>query len=382
MDELQHTNEVPNKPIRLKTLVQSIHPGFPFTAVLGVDRFLIDHHFDKRDPRLFSKAGLYKAVEGAIARPESYIFELPDSKDRTDNMVETTVASLSDILKKHKAAYLKSGVGSAGHGMVKLVQSEKTLTLIIPRGGIFNDIARKGNEYQQLNPKDIIIFYPNPTSITIPMERPGMHQPLNEILIYLTKHMLPNGEYIVEAPINIPLYEGRTWEIRNIIQCPGRVPRITARFAKVGEGKDFSNIMLGGKAELPEKVIEEILRQNQGGDKNIEELAKEYLEENNTAALRTAEALNAYMRNLARQEFDPRDAELFYAREFSVDITGEFDDEQNLKPVLGEVQYPLRPEVSYVPTLEEINPKELTIVEATKKKIDEIDQEALAKLET
>lgn len=380
MEEQSIPGEARKSPLTFKELVQSTHPGLPLSSVADIDRFVISRHFDKKDPRLFSKAGLYRAVEASVVRPDSRYFELPDPESRTDEVTRTTTTGLSNMLDRHKTLYLKNATGSAGWGMVKMIVGEKTLTLKIPRKEDVDNILRRANARTRMSTDEVIILYGSADAITAPLNWPGINQSLEEVLTYLVKYGFDAGEYIAEAPIKIPQYKGRTWEIRNIVQCPVGVPKIIARFAKVGAGEDFSNIMLGGEAEIPEEVVKKILK-GRGGSTDVEGSVREYMESNKRVAMQTAEALNDYMRNLARQDFNPADAEMFYAREFSADITGEFDDRGELRPILGEVQYPMRPEVSYIPELEKVDPEGLKRIKETQREIREFDRLALEKLD-
>lgn len=344
--------------------VFDIKKGVP-RHVAEPDRYIIRDYFDKLDPTLFSKAGLYRAVEGHLTRPETHYFTLPPSDNRTPEMVEELKNILSSTLDKHKAVYLKNATGSAGHGLIKIIQDKTKLELKIPHGDDIRDIGRGFEHMTYKNSDDYIIFYPGEGYITIPMKRPGIIQSADEILQALVQHGLPAGEYIAEAPINVPKYDGKTWEIRNVIVCPDKKPILAASYAKIGKGEDFSNIMLGGKPEDPKKVIQRIYDSIGKGGNTDRVLT--YLEKNNTMSIQASELLISYMKSLAEIHLDEGLAKMFYPREFSVDITGELNELGELQPILGEIQYPLRPQVSYIPELEQTDPEGLTrILEAQK----------------
>lgn len=348
--------------------------------VFEPDRKIIRQFFDRNDPTLFSKAGLYKAVEGRITRPEARYFILPDSNTRTSEEVTEIASSLAKTLDRNKAVYLKQSTGSGGHGLMKIIQEGKKLELKIPHADYIRDIERGLDKMRNKNSDDFIISYPGEGYITIPTDWPGIKQPTDDILRALVMYGLPSGEYIQEAPIQVPKYNGKTWEIRNIILCPDRTPILVAQYAKVGKGEDFSNILLGGMPEVPKKVIEGVHDSNLIGKNGDTDAVLSYLKENDTMSIQASELLISYMRSLAMKYLDPSLVEIFYPKEFSVDITGEVDENGKLRPVLGELQYPLRPEVSYIHELEKIDPEGLERIREAQKRIATQDDALIQEL--
>lgn len=337
--------------IGIQDLLQKKY-GESFSGDLGLfDRFLVSRYFDKLDKRLFSKTGIYRVLDGVVPRPDYKLINLSDRGTRTKDEVAAVTNIVDEMEKKYGAVYIKHEQGHSGHRIMRLSSTDKTITLKVPqhssRRAIGEGLFRLSS--QNVSP---IIFYENSgedqDEISIPLERVGLQQPRQEVLEALVEYGLEAGEYAVERPIKIPPFNGKTWEIRTIIQCPGGIPQITTHWAKVGKRKEFSNYGLGGDAETPPTVISGLLH-----DDN---LVKDYLGRSDDVAQSAAKALNDYMQKLAEAHIDGLDPKKFYAREFAVDISGELDESGTLQPMVGEIQYPMNPIVSFIPQLEKVDP--------------------------
>lgn len=344
-----------------------------------LDRVLIHEFFDSLHPKLFSKGGLYRAIRGYVPRPEYYDAELPAHEHRSETLVSPMTESLRQMLGRHGALYLKNTTSTVGggHGLVKMTADAEKVQLRIPRSGTRDYIKHALDRLFWDKPEDFIRFstysHQEPDIVDIPIMKTRANQPLEKILYALLKHAFEPGEYVIEAPTQIPLYNGRTWEVRNIVQCPNGKPQISARYAKVGSGKDFSNIALGGEPENPETVIAGVYQTHtQTAPRTAQKLAKEYLRVNDGIVLDAANALNRYMFELAARHVDGIDSRIFYAREFSVDITGEFNGTQKLRPVVNELQYPMG-HMTYIPELSITNPRNLDIIYEIKRVMKEQD---------
>jgi len=360
----------------------------PFSVILGnhnpeeigpLDRFLITELFDPLDRRLFSKGGLYRAIQGSVPRPEYLEAEIPASEWRLQHTVLSVVESLRQMLDRHRGVYIKntSSTVGGGHGLIKMVVDGDNVRLHVPRSATRDYIEHSLDRLFSEGSEDFIRFsshsYQEPDIIDIPIMKTRTNQPLERIFYTLVKHALEAGEYAIEVPIKIPLYHGRTWEMRNIIQCPNGMPQISARYVKVGAGKDFSNITLGGEPEDPKVVIAGVYQIHAKVDlKTAQNLVEEYMIANDGVALAAANALNGYMRELASRFLSCVDPRIFYAREFSIDITGEFDGTQRLRPVVGELQYPLG-FMSYIPELSKTDSRGLNFIYETQRIMHEQD---------
>ncbi len=351
-----------------KTSLSAILRNRNSEEVGSLDRFLIAELFDTLDKRLFSKGGLYRAIQGTVPRPQYYDVELPPHEQRLEDIVAPTVKKLRQMLDSHGEVYLKNVTSTVGggHGLIKMTVDDEKVRLRIPRSGTRDGVEGALNRLFSEGSEDFVQFsqhtYPEPDIVDIPIMHRRANQPLGKILYVLIKHGFEPGEYVIEAPIQIPSYNERTWEVRNIVQCPNGVPQISARYAKVGTGKDFSNITLGGEAESPEMVVAGVYQTHTKTDlRTAKKLAEEYIKSNDSVALISANALNKYMLELASRFLNGVNPRVFYAREFSVDITGQFDSTQRLRPIVGELQYPLG-FMSYIPGLSKTDPEGLNAI--------------------
>ncbi len=343
-----------------------------------LDRFLLFRYFDKYHPKIFSKGGLYRAIKGSVPRPEYVDFEVPNTQ------ADITPEKLKQTLERHKAAYLKdiSSTAGGGYGVIKISLLEDEVRLVIPHRTTRIILERRLGRLFQDESDDFIHFIipssSNSDRISLPIMKKMRDQPLGKILSTLLKHGIQPGEYIIEAPINIPLYNDRTWEIRNIVQCPSGVPQITAKYTKVGAGADFSNILLGGEAEDPLKVITNLYQTHtKVNQAAAEQLAQEYLKANDKVTLTAATALSEYMRKIAAEHLQDLDPHQFYAREFAVDITAEFNQEGILSPIVGELQYPLGCYASYTAELMETDPQKLDLIREINRRMEEEDRKLI-----
>ncbi len=343
-----------------------------------IDRFLLFRYFDKYHPKIFSKGGLYRAIEHHVPRPDYIDFEVPDIQ------ADITAEKLQQTLEEHKVAYLKdvSSTVGGGSGVIKIILLEDEVKLVIPHRTTRDILERRLGRLFQDESDDFIHFighgFSHSDRVSLPIMKTMRDQPLQKILSTLLKHALQPGEYVIEAPINIPLYNNRTWEIRNIVQCPSGVPQITARYTKVGAGQDFSNILLGGEAEDPLTVITHIYQTHRDVNQaTAQQLAQEYLSANDKVTLEAATALSAYMRTIAREHLQDIEPQQFYAREFSVDITAEFNTEGIISPIVGELQYPLGCYASYTPELMKTDPQKLDLIREINESMEDEDRKLI-----
>ena len=300
------------------------------------DRFLITNYFDAMQKGLFSKGGIYAAIDGHVRRPDSLYFEVPETK------AHDVAGYIGRTLQQHGSAYLKDVTTTVGGGcgVIKIYADDDHVHLVIPHSATRERIERNLGSLH--GTEDFLYFFAshhlseNPRNVRIPILRTRADQPAGRIFDVMARRVLNPGEYAVEAPIKIPLYNGKTWEVRNLVQCPGGIPSVTAHYTKVGAGADFSNLLLGGEAHDSLEVLREIHKHAE----KPESTALEYLHENKRTALAAADAFVSYCRKLALAHLEGTEAEQFYPREFSVDVTGEFFD-GTLRPVVGELQYPL-----------------------------------------
>src|SRR3989338_8402302 len=317
------------------------------------DKFLIANCFDVVQRGLFSKGGIYRAIDGHVRRPDSLYFEVPvaEAHDVADYIGRT--------LQQHGSAYLKDVTTSVGGGcgVIKIYADDDHVHLVIPHSTTREGVERNLGSLH--GTEDFLHFFTShhlskdPRDVRIPILRTRADQPAGRIFDVMIRRVLNTGEYAVEAPIQIPLYNGRTWEVRNLVQCPGGVPSVTAHYAKVGAGTDFSNLFLGGEPHDSLEVLCEIHRHTG----KSESAALEYLYENKRTAHAAADAFVSYCRKLVLTHLEGVEAEQFYPREFSVDVTGELSD-GTLRPVVVELQYPFGFN-SYRNSLLEVDPAAL-----------------------
>ena len=346
-----------------------------------LDRFLLFRYFDKFHPRLFSKGGIYRAIQDHIPRPDYHEFEVPNDQPTT------TTEKLRETLEQHKVAYLKdvSSTVGGGTGIIKIFLLEDEVKLVIPSTATREILERRLDRLFQDDSDNFIHFirhsFSEADKVSLPIMKKRADQPLEKVLYVLLNHSLQPGEYIIEAPIDIPLYNERTWEIRNVVQSPNGMPQITARYTKVGGNKDFSNILLGGEPEDPLIVTPDLYKNHQQKEHDVaQQLGQEYLKANDKVTLAAATALSDYMRRIAAEHLQDLDPQEFYARKFSVDITAQFNSEGVLTPIVGELQYPLGSYVSYTPELMRTDPKRLELIYEIDEIMKEKDRTVIGKL--
>ncbi len=357
------------------------YPPYEPHSILGgsyldtrVDRYFQDHY-----PRVFSKNGFYRAVGDSVKRPEHLYLNLPkDPNERDSDSAQVAVEQIADLLDRHPSIYFKPGNGSSGVGIVRVTTNQTSLRLNVPH----NYTARAlGDNLSFMR------FYlegyassERGQNMALGLVRPGINRSVKEGLKAVIQYGLEAQEYCVEAAINMPLYSGSTWEIRNIVQSPNATPQVTANYGKVGATDKFSNLSLGGGTHRVEDLIEGIYQQQGRLSSERPTLVDRYLEKNHQFALRCAGLLKGYMQQVATSFFCDLNPDLFYPREFYVDITAELDGNNELAPVLGEMQFSVLPEISYIPALEKVNPLALDKVKQVREQMRETDIKIVTEL--
>ncbi len=290
------------------------------------------------------KHEIMSALNGHVPRPTQVSFQ-------ANNGVECSVG-LEDFLRQHPLAYLKSleSTVGGGHGIMRVMLGDNELVLTMPRDSTRKKIERGLRMLWEVKPTEALHYHTNSQAITIPIMKTRLAQPLSMILSGLIRSVLEPGHYSIEAEVNIPNYNGKTWEIRNVYQCPEGVPRFVTSFAKVGAVEGFCHYSLGGTTEDSAIVVSAVYESLGWNQPDIK--AERYLAKNMALAEKSAQLFFERFRQVSSRVL-PEGAK-FYPREFAVDIIAE-QDGLELNPLVMEVQYPLG-YMSYKPELLEDNP--------------------------
>ena len=373
MPELQET---PTK-IGLKAILDPATDATRLSSSLFLDHLIMRSFFTNGE---LEKTAIYRALGDKVKRPDCKIVKI--AQDQADDEISAIVQTIDQMQREYGTVYIKHEEGHSGFGLMKFTSTDKTLTFKFPQSSSMREVGLK--LMRLIDSKDGIIFYENSgqnrDEIEIPLERVGFQQSRAEALTALVKHGFREGEYAIEKAIKIPLIEGKTWEIRAIMQCPKGIPEITTHWGKVGRDKDFSNFGLGGEAQTPESIVTSVFSAHSNDSASVADKVQDYLKRSDEVALTAASVLVEYMQDLSEARIEGFDPKKFYPREFAVDITGEFDENGILQPVLGEIQYPMNPWYSYIPQLEKVDPEGLKKIRETAESITKEDVGLLTSL--
>ena len=320
-------------------------------------------------PHLFSKVDIMDETYAELPRPEFY------KVDTVHDSIFTFPQYLEGLLERWHSFYLK-GEQTVGGGknIMRLDFDGRKVVLTIPNSELRKEIAH--NLGLLLGKDNFLQNFPGQSEreIAIPLEnRRGpvvfWKQPLAEIAKTLANHVIPKGRYIMEKPLNIPLINGRTWEIRHLVHCDRLYrPVITAKYGKIGGDAYFGNMDLGGRPVLAEKPVHDVLQNSQK--------EREFLARSEGIALAGAKLLNAHLLSSLTSYINARMTGItpdnFFARRLAVDITGHLGRNGKLFPAVIEIQYPIGFK-SYVPELEEVDKQALARVQAMDKALEKQD---------
>ena len=283
----------------------------------------------------FSKQSLYEAIEGKVRRPHSVFVRFSSRKALVGKLSRNNhaVNALADKLEREGSVFLKPvGMWSSEGGGIARIQKKgnrlvitasedytfKSLSNVLPLGSF----SAVGNR-----------------RIEIPLHR---ERPLRKVLGEISSAVFA-FRHIAESEIRMPLYEGRKWEIRTIVQSPERKPVVVGHFAKVGGNTIVANVAKGGRMEESSGVISGIYRTLYPHKTKAEigVLTSEFFERANPETEKSVEAVNSLIQRTAEKYITGFPKSELYAREAAVDITGELNPRTGkLEPVVGEVQYP------------------------------------------
>ena len=293
---------------------------------------------------IFKKAGvdwspkeyLLKALEGEVRRPASTFvrFRPKEQLVRKPNRNDFSVNALAKKLEKEGVVFLKpTGMGAAeGWGITRIQKNEKGLIITTGEGDTFRKLIEHlpTGYFKRVSERKLVI----------PL---GRNKPLRNALGEIVwANYYPR--HVAESEIRMPLYEGKKWEIRAIVQSPDRKPVVIGHVAKLGAPSSIvSNIAQGGRGEESSKVVSGIYRSIYPHRTNAEigALTTEFFHRANTEAEKSVGAINAHLKRMVTKYLSGFPLEEVYAREAAVDITAELNPRTGkLDPIIGEVQYP------------------------------------------
>ncbi|AJF59536.1 MAG: hypothetical protein J4224_02150 [Candidatus Diapherotrites archaeon] len=284
----------------------------------------------------FSKQILYEIIKGKVRRPHSTFVSFRPRKElvRKPTRNDYAVNALADKIKREGSVFLKPTgmMASEGWGIARIQKNGNTLVITVSEDTAFKSLAETLplGSFRVAGDKKIEILLSRERSI---------QRVLGEISSARFAY-----RHIAEREIRMPLYEGRKWEIRTIVQSPERKPTVVGHFAKVGGDNIAANVALGGREEEASRVISGIYKtlyphKTKAG---IGVLASEFFRRANAEAEKAMGAINSHIQRMAEKYITGLPKSEFYAREAAVDITGELNPQTGkIEPVVGEVQYPI-----------------------------------------
>ncbi len=323
----------------------------------------------KELPHLFTKTDIMDETYAELPRPDFY------KVNSVHDGIFTFPQYIEGLLESWHSFYLK-GEGTVGGGkdILRMDFDGRKVVLTIPDPNLRHEISH--NLGMLLGKDNFLHHFTGQTEreIAIPLEnRVGpvvfWKQSLDEIAKTLATHVLPKRRYLIEKPLNIPLINGRTWEIRHVVQCDRLYnPVVTAKYGKIGGDPHFGNMDLGGKPVTAGNPVHEVLQNTR--------MEKKFLSNCERVALSGANILNYHLINSFTNYINARMSGIppyyFFARRLAVDITGHLGRNGKLFPAVIEIQYPIGFK-SYVPELEEVDKQALARVQAMDKALEKQD---------
>ncbi|MDO8537935.1 MAG: hypothetical protein Q7S21_03545 [archaeon] len=296
----------------------------------------------------YSKDQLYKAIEGKVRRPNSQFvnFKSAERLVRKPKRNDYPVNALAEKIERLGKIYLKPVhfFASGGEGIITIEKKKNEIIIRASEKWVFERIVKT-------LPIGTFTTTPNKKIVI----RLSANQSLKQVLRKIASSSVLGGS-IIEEEIKAPLFKGRKWEIRTIVQSPEKKPEVIAHLAKIGaEASIVSNINLGGHEIEASKVISEIyttIYPKKSGQQ-IRTLTQEFFSRANAEAIKTVKAINSHTKNYARRYMHGFPESEMYMREIAIDIAGEFNPKTGkLDPVIGEAQV----DFGYGPEFEIIDP--------------------------
>jgi len=309
-----------------------------FREVEGVDDILHPDRFFswvfkyETGDEWFDKAKLTEMVEGKVRRPRSMHVHFPTKRLARPGKHKKAVDGLGRMLKREGSVYVKRSVDSArGRKVARMRKSKGGLEIRTEDPELFEKLDRSVPKRHKRDERKGQI-----------MIRLGRGQKLQDVLHEVAAAF--SGPHIIEKEMAVPKYNGRTWEIRTIVQSPKGTPEVTGHYAKVGaRGKVVSNLAMGGKGVKSKEVISGVYEERYPGKRpdEIKMLTDEFMGKLKREAVKAMKEVNRHNEGL-RERYIPDFPEGgLHARHGAVDIAAEFDPRTGkLEPVVGEVQYP------------------------------------------
>jgi len=290
----------------------------------------------------FSKQNLYEAIEGRVRRPKanSVYFHTRKQLLRKPTRSNHAVSVLAEKLEREGTVFLKPTGPFAGEaaGIARIQQKKGTLTITLTEESRVRSLAATLGQ--------ISFRVEGNRTITIPLNRT---QSIRNVLRIITSSQFEQRNTfeqrnIVESEIRIPLYKGRKWEIRTVVQSPNREPEVVGHQAKLGATNTIiANVGRGGKGAESSQIVTELYKvaYPKKSEAEIGALTTEFFRKANVEAEKSISALNKLIQGLGERYLSGFPKSELYAREAAVDISGEFNPRTGkMDPVVIEVQYP------------------------------------------
>ena len=287
---------------------------------------------------IFSKGAVYRMLGDKVSRPESQLIKIqPIARFTLEKRRQKNQRPADDIvgLLKKGPIFLKpvDNRGSKGEGILRIENRGNFLNISWSYDAAKSILSRL--KYERID-------YTRKTQNSIDIIL-GEHNGLPK-LIGLVIEQLQGGRYIAEREINMPLFDGKKWEIRHIVQSPNGRSEITGSFAKVGKSDSIvANIAAGGSGASTKSVIKSVYRSiySSISASELERLADEFIEKANKLSLKSVELLNNNLKDVGKRYISGFPEDELYIRQIAVDIAGVYNEgTKKLEPVIVEVQYP------------------------------------------
>ncbi|MCB0320562.1 MAG: hypothetical protein KDD60_06505, partial [Bdellovibrionales bacterium] len=292
------------------------------------------------DEMAFSKINLLQTLTDKVARPNYVVvtqdpmsWELGIENAHKLEVVRTLqerLLQVGDIYSKPATGGLNAIDGACGSQIVRLQLDADRLIVRARRTGL------EGILLKQLGGTQL-----DSSESSVSFEFHDLHGDLFEHVLEGVAS-LHSGLRIIEDTIPIYTVQGRTWEIRTVIQAPMNLPRVSAQLVKFSPDTFLNNWATGGGAVRADEFSQDLFTELYGSREFAAYGSELYLYRVQEQALQVFHCLNAYLREVFKRYLPNVPPEVCYIRELAVDSTGICDanSESFLMPVVIEPQYP------------------------------------------
>lgn len=199
---------------------------------------------------VLSKKNVASWIEEISAKPKAHMIYVNPRHSIQDDDGNTGAAKKAKKELESGSVYVKpAGLDAhAGEGIIRIEKGVPGLTVSTARKEE-TDRIKLGTANMKKEPVE-------DKKTIFPLDhRQGELEIIRRILESTQK-----GNALVEKDLSIPLYQGRTWEIRTIIQKMRENPQVVGHYAKIGGDEVSANISTGGYPEEAVHVVSEITR--------------------------------------------------------------------------------------------------------------------------